>query len=72
MKNEEKQDLTFEEAVSRAEELAAQMENGSLSLEESLRCYEEGTRLLNLCEEKLQAARLKIEQVSQGGADEND
>ena len=52
--------LTFEAASARAEELASLLESGTLSLEESLRCYEEGIALVKYCENLLEEAKLRI------------
>lgn len=55
--------LRFEEALARLEELVRRLESGELTLDESLRCYEEGMRLTRYCYEKLDQAERQIEQL---------
>ena len=58
-----KKDLkkTFEDNLERAEEIARQLEDGSLSLGESLGKYEDGVKALKACYEILRKAEKKIE-----------
>ena len=42
----------FEEALCRLEELVKKMEAGDMTLEESLKAFEEGTRLARFCAKK--------------------
>lgn len=57
------QQLTFEQALSELEALVRKLEEGRFSLEEALLAYERGTVLKNICEEKLKAAKLKVDQI---------
>ena len=41
---------TFEQALERLETIASGLEDGSMSLEESLKAYEEGVALIRACE----------------------
>ncbi|XHR30284.1 MAG: exodeoxyribonuclease VII small subunit [Chthoniobacteraceae bacterium] len=59
---------TFEQAVERLESLVEAMESGQLPLEEMLDRYEEGTRLVQFCSEKLAAAEKRIEIVTRNAA----
>ncbi|MEI6560911.1 MAG: exodeoxyribonuclease VII small subunit [Verrucomicrobiota bacterium] len=59
---------TFESAVERLEQIVEAMEGGELPLEEMLERYEEGTRLVKLCNEKLAAAEKRIETVTRHAA----
>ena len=54
-------EMKFEEALKRLEKIVGELENGSLSLDESLEKYEEGIRLSKACSKKLEAARKKVE-----------
>jgi exodeoxyribonuclease VII small subunit len=54
--NEPEETLTFEQAMARLEEIVRLLESGELSLDETVRLYEEGQRLRQFCEEKLNAA----------------
>ena len=57
-----KKPLTFEQAMSRLEEIASGLEDGSMSLEQSLKAYEEGIALIRNCEKTLADARLRIKE----------
>ncbi len=46
------------------EEIVAKMESDTLPLEELLTRYEEGLKLVKLCEEKLDAAEKRIEIIT--------
>jgi exodeoxyribonuclease VII small subunit len=60
----------FEAAMARLEEIVHALEKGDLSLDESLRVFEEGTGLLRFCTRRLEAAERRIEILMQddGGA----
>jgi exodeoxyribonuclease VII small subunit len=53
----------FEEALQKLEGIVAAMESDDLPLETLLARYEEGTRLVKICQEKLAEAELKIQQL---------
>ena len=53
--------LTFESAIERLEKIVADMEEAELPLEDVLKKYEEGTRLVRFCNQKLDEAEKKIE-----------
>ena len=46
------------------EEIIEKMENERVPLEELLKDYEEGTKLLSICKEKINVARKKVEQIN--------
>lgn len=52
--------MDFEAAVKRLEEIASSLEKENLSLEEALKQYEEGVRLVRVCNEKLEDAERRI------------
>ncbi len=54
-------ELKFEQALSKLEGIVEEMESGELSLEDSLKRYEEGMKLSRLCSVKLKEAEKKIE-----------
>jgi exodeoxyribonuclease VII small subunit len=56
-----KNGLTFEQAIQRLEKIVADMEGAELPLEDVIRKYEEGTRLVRFCSQKLEEAEKKIE-----------
>ena len=58
---------TFEQAVTRLEEIVQKLENGQCTLEESLKLFEEGAALTAFCNEELKAAQQKIVQLTLNG-----
>lgn len=56
-----KQELTFEEALAKLEELVRLLEEGKLPLAESLAAFEEGVGLLRKCASELEEAEGKVE-----------
>jgi exodeoxyribonuclease VII small subunit len=54
-------DLTYEQALELLDKRLRALEDGSLSLEESLKAYDEAREYLRVCQEKLEAARRRIE-----------
>lgn len=55
--------IDFETAFAGIEEILEKINGGSLSLEESLRLYEEADRLISVCQTKLTQAETKIETI---------
>ena len=55
--------LTYEQAVTRLEEIVALLEKNDVPLEESLKLFEEGTKLTAFCTEKLSNAKQKITEI---------
>lgn len=53
--------LSFEAALAQLESIVESMESGDVPLADLLAKYEEGTKLLKLCEARLKDAELKIE-----------
>tara|TARA_E500000075_G_C6893119_1_gene270519 strand:+ start:293 stop:535 length:243 start_codon:yes stop_codon:yes gene_type:complete len=58
-------ELKFEEGLKKLEELVTQLDDGDLSLEESISYYEIGIKLKSHCEKLLKTAELKILKVSE-------
>lgn len=54
-------ELSFEEAFARLEEILEKMNSGSISLDESLKLYEEADKLITKCQKRLTEAERKIE-----------
>jgi exodeoxyribonuclease VII small subunit len=50
----------FEEAMKRLENIVESLEKGDLSLEESLKVFEEGMKLLHFCSRKLEEAEQRV------------
>ena len=51
----------FEASLAQLEKLVARMESGEMSLEESLKAFEEGVKLTRLCQETLSTAQQKVQ-----------
>jgi exodeoxyribonuclease VII small subunit len=62
--------MPFEEALKRLETIVESMEAQDLPLETLLARYEEGTRLSQLCQTKLNEAELKIQQLEKNSKGE--
>lgn len=58
----------FEDCLQQLEKIVEQLERGDLSLEQSLKLFEDGVRLSNACRQELEAAEGKVEiLMKQGG-----
>jgi exodeoxyribonuclease VII small subunit len=56
--------LSFEEAYERLEAAVAALQDGQMPLERALQLYEEGMKLAQYCNELLQKAELRVQQLS--------
>lgn len=54
------EELTYENAMTRLEEIVSLLEKNDVSLDDSIKLFEEGTRLTAFCSEKLKNAKAKI------------
>ncbi len=52
--------MDFEKKLNRLEEIVEKMEGGDLALEESLKIFEEGVKLVRECQSQLSAAEQKV------------
>ena len=52
---------SFEEALESLEQITRELENGDLSLEKSLKKFDEGIKLAELCSQKLEEAQQKVD-----------
>jgi len=55
--------LDFETALKQLQEVVSRMENEQQSLDASISDYEKGTQLAAHCQQQLDAAQLKVEQL---------
>jgi len=55
--------LSFEEAMDELENVVHQLESGKIKLDEAVAVYERGVKLKNLCENKLNDAKSKIDKL---------
>lgn len=59
--------LTFERSVERLEEIVSRLERGDAPLDESLKLFEEGAKLLSQCTAMLDKAEQKVILLENGG-----
>lgn len=58
-----RQELTFEQAMARLEEIVAALDSGKLTLNDSLALFSEGAALVKQCNGALEEAKLKLEEL---------
>lgn len=63
-------ELPFEEALSRLESIVEGMESSELPLEQLLAQFEEGARLARVCQTRLAAAEVRVQQLERNLAGE--
>ncbi len=56
---------SYEDSVKRLEDIVSTLESGETSLDESLKLFEEGTKLVTFCNEYLDKAQTKIKELSE-------
>ncbi len=61
--DEDKKELSFEEAMAELEELVQKLDEGELGLEESLEIYERAVVLRDLCRERLEAYDRRVRKL---------
>lgn len=59
--------VDFEKSLERLETIVEEMEGGDLSLEQMIRHFEEGSKLVTLCSGKLNEVEQKIEKLVKKG-----
>jgi exodeoxyribonuclease VII small subunit len=52
---------TFENALTKLDRITAELEQGDLGLDNSLKKFDEGVQLVQFCNEKLEEARSQVE-----------
>ena len=60
------QNKTFEESMTRLEQIVRAMERGDVALEESLKLFQEGTKLVQGCTKLLDKAELEVVKLMKG------
>lgn len=60
---------TFEEGLSKLEGIVKQLEGGELSLEESVKLFEQGVALSNTCRKQIREAETKVEILLKKGSE---
>ena len=66
-KDDDTDAIDFEAALDELEKLVDKMENGQLTLDESLKAFERGVSLTRQCQEALQRAELKVQALTRDG-----
>ena len=61
-------EANFEQAMKRLEEIVERMESGELPLEDLIARYEEGMKLVKVCQERLASAEQRIEIITRNSA----
>lgn len=59
--------MAFEDKLKTLEEIVQKMGSGEMKLDEMIKAYEEGQKLVADCSEELEAIRLRIEKVTKSG-----
>jgi exodeoxyribonuclease VII small subunit len=54
----------FSQSLKKLEDIVTSMENGELSLEHALKQYEQGVALARQCQQALQEAQKRVQQLS--------
>jgi exodeoxyribonuclease VII small subunit len=62
--NDGTEDINFEAAMAELEKLVAQMEEGDLSLDDSLKAFERGVMLTRQCQQALSQAELRVQALT--------
>lgn len=60
------EEIKFEEALERLESIVKKMEQGEMTLEESLDAFEEGIKLSRFCSKKLDDIERRVEVLLKG------
>jgi len=61
-----KTEKSFEENIARLEEIVGALEKGDAKLADSLKLFEEGTKLVDACGRMLDTAEQKVVRLSKG------
>lgn len=64
--------ISFEEAMVRLEEIVKYLESGNAPLDKSLEMFEEGVALVKLCNSKLDSAEQKVRFLTANGEEIDD
>jgi exodeoxyribonuclease VII small subunit len=62
---------SYETLYEQLQQVVARLEQGELPLDETLRLYEQGVRLAAACQQLLDAAELRVRQLTADGASFN-
>ncbi len=65
--NEINNEITFEQALARLEQIVKSLEGGNVPLEDLIKLFDEGTNLVKLCTERLDKAEEKVKLLQMKG-----
>ena len=68
MTEQDKENISFEDALQQLENIVRELEGGRIKLDDAVKVYEQANALKKICETKLANAKLKIEKI-EGGSD---
>ena len=60
--------MKFEDNLKKLEGLVGRMESGEMNLDEMIKAFEEGRKLVTECQKDLESIRQRIEKVTKDGA----
>ncbi len=60
---EKNENVTFEEAMQKLEQIVGALEEGNVPLEKAISLFQEGMNLSNICHDKLQSVEGKMDQI---------
>ena len=55
--------MNYSESMKRIEEIVTALEAGGISLDETLKMFEEGAKLLKECQQELEQAEIRIDGI---------
>ena len=61
------ENISYEKAISRLEEIVSQLENNEIPLEDSVALFQEGIELSQYCDQKLKNIQEKVAQIYEDG-----
>lgn len=61
MDGEKTENVSFEEAMEKLEQIVSEMEHGGIPLEQMMMKFEEGAKLAKYCQDKLAGLKKKME-----------
>ena len=59
--------VNFESSIKKLEQIVDKLEDGDISLEDSVKSFEEGVGLVKECQKQLSAAELKVKKLLDNG-----
>ena len=60
--------MNFEDNLKKLEQLVGKMESGDMKLDDMIKAFEEGRKLVDTCQKDLESIRQRIEKVTKSGA----